>query len=85
MALHTGASVVPGYILWDPAIGKYRLRFDASLELSRTGNTESDVIENTARFTKVIEEIVQKNPEQWVWVHKRWKTRPAGEKSIYPF
>jgi KDO2-lipid IV(A) lauroyltransferase len=85
MALHTGAAVVPGYILWDPAIGKYQLRFDAALELSRTGNTESDVIENTARFTKVIEEIVQKNPEQWVWVHKRWKTRPAGEKSIYPF
>ena len=85
MALHTGAAVVPGYILWDTAIGKYRLRFDAALELVRTGNTENDVKENTARFTKVIEEIVRKNPEQWVWVHKRWKTRPAGEKSIYPF
>ena len=85
MALHTGASVVPGYLLWDAAINKYRLRFDAALELSRTGNAEVDVIENTARFTKVIEGIVRKNPEQWVWVHKRWKTRPAGEKSIYPF
>ena len=85
MALHTGAAVVPGYILWDSAIGKYRLRFDAAVELSQTGNTENDVRENTARFTKVIEEIVRKNPEQWVWVHKRWKTRPAGEKSIYPF
>ena len=85
MALHTGAPVVPGYISWDAAIGKYRLRFDAALELARTGNTESDVLVNTARFAKVIEEIVRKNPEQWVWVHKRWKTRPAGEKSIYPF
>ena len=85
MALHTGAAVVPGYILWDASIGKYRLRFDAALELARTGNTEEDVRENTARFTKVIEGIVRKNPEQWVWVHKRWKTRPAGEKSIYPF
>lgn len=85
MALHTGAAVVPGYILWDAAIGKYRLRFDAALELVRTGDTETDVRENTARFTKVIEEIVRKNPEQWVWVHKRWKTRPAGEKSVYPF
>jgi KDO2-lipid IV(A) lauroyltransferase len=85
MALHTGAAVVPGYILWDAAIGKYRLRFDPALELSRTGNTEVDVIENTARFTKVIEGIVRKNPEQWVWVHKRWKTRPVGEKSVYPF
>jgi Kdo2-lipid IVA lauroyltransferase/acyltransferase len=85
MALHTGAAVVPGYLLWDTRIGKYRLRFDAALELSRTGNTEKDVLENTARFTKVIEENVRKNPEQWVWVHKRWKTRPPGEKSIYPF
>jgi KDO2-lipid IV(A) lauroyltransferase len=85
MALHTGAPVVPGYILWDAAIAKYYLRFDPALELVRTGNTEEDVRENTARFTRVIEEIVRKNPEQWVWVHKRWKTRPAGEKSIYPF
>jgi KDO2-lipid IV(A) lauroyltransferase len=91
MALHTGAPVVPGYLLWDTAIGKYRLRFDPAVELSRTGNvsekeyTEEDVRENTARFTRVIEEIVRKNPEQWVWVHKRWKTRPAGENSIYPF
>jgi len=90
MALHTGAAVVPGYILWDAEIGKYRLRFDAALKLSRTGSdsgkdySEADVFENTARFTKVIEEIVRKNPEQWVWVHKRWKTRPVGEKSIYP-
>ncbi len=85
MALHTGAAVVPGYILWDAAIGKYRLRFDAALELFEPEILKLDVRENTARFTKVIEEIVRKNPEQWVWVHKRWKTRPAGEKSIYPF
>ena len=85
MALHTGAAVVPGYILWDAAIGKYRLRFDPALKLSRTGNTEKDVTENTARFSKVIEGIMRKNPEQWVWVHKRWKTRPVGEKSVYPF
>lgn len=85
MALHTGAAVVPGYILWDAAAKKYVLRFDAAIELSRTGNTELDVLENTARFTRVIEDVVRKNPGQWVWVHKRWKTRPAGEKAIYPF
>jgi KDO2-lipid IV(A) lauroyltransferase len=85
MALHTGAAVVPGYILWDPTIKKYRLRFDPEVELVRTGNAEADVHANTARFARVIEEVVRKNPEQWVWVHKRWKTRPAGEESIYPF
>jgi len=91
IALHTGAAVVPGYILWDVTIGKYRLRFDPAVELSRASDisgkdyTEADVIENTARFSRVIEEIVRKSPEQWVWVHKRWKTRPVGEKSLYPF
>jgi len=85
MALHTEAAVVPGYILWDAAAKKYVLRFDAAVELSRTGNAELDVLENTARFTRVIEDVVRKNPGQWVWVHKRWKTRPAGEKAIYPF
>jgi Kdo2-lipid IVA lauroyltransferase/acyltransferase len=85
IALHTGAGVVPGYILWDPTIKKYRLRFDPAMELTRTGNAEADVHTNTARFARVIEDVVRKNPEQWVWVHKRWKTRPAGEESIYPF
>ena len=41
-------------------------------------------LENTARFTKIIEEYVRANPDQWLWVHKRWKTRPPGEKGIYP-
>lgn len=85
LALHTGAAVVPGYILWDAALNKYRLKFEPPMELARTGKTEDDVRENTARFTKVIEEFVRTHPEQWVWVHKRWKTRPQGEQPIYPF
>ncbi|MFZ0821303.1 MAG: lysophospholipid acyltransferase family protein [Candidatus Acidiferrales bacterium] len=83
MALHTDAAVVPGYILWDAEMGKYRLRLEPAVELVRSVDSESDVRGNTARFTKVIERVVRENPEQWVWVHKRWKTRPAGEKGIY--
>ncbi len=83
MALHTDAAVVPGYILWDAGVGKYRLKLEAAVELARSGDLERDVRENTARFTKVIEKVVRENPEQWVWVHKRWKTRPEGEKGIY--
>ncbi len=83
MALHTDAAVVPGYILWDAKLGKYRLRLEPTVELVRSGDLERDVRENTARFTKVIENVVRAHPEQWVWVHKRWKTRPEGEKGIY--
>src|SRR5713101_4083520 len=85
VALHTDAAVVPGYAIWDEASGKYRLRFEPPVELIRTGDMERDVFENTQKFTKVIEEIIRKYPEQWVWVHGRWNTRPAGEPSLYDF
>jgi KDO2-lipid IV(A) lauroyltransferase len=85
VALHTGAAVVPGYAYWDETIQKYRLRFEPPVALIRTGDTERDVFENTQRFAKVIEEIIRKHPDQWVWVHARWKTRPKGEPALYDF
>ena len=83
IAMRTDAAVVPGFTIWDPGLRKYRLRFDPALKLIRTGNDDADVLANTALFTKVIEEYVRKYPDQWLWVHRRWKTRPAGEASIY--
>jgi Kdo2-lipid IVA lauroyltransferase/acyltransferase len=85
VALHTDAAVVPGYVYWDAAMRKYRLRFEPPVELVRTGDTERDVRENTARFAKILEEIIRQHPEQWVWLHARWKNRPAGEPKLYPF
>ena len=78
VALHTDAAVVPGYAYWDENLRKYRLRFEPPVELVRTGNTERDVLENTQRFAKVIEEIIRKHPEQWVWIHARWKNTAEG-------
>ena len=83
VALHTDAAVVPGYAYWDESIAKYRLRFEPPVELIRTGNTEQDVLANTQKFAKVIEQIIRKYPDQWVWVHARWKTRPKGEAPLY--
>ena len=85
VALHTGAAVVPGYAYWDENLGKYRLRFEPPVELVRSGDDEGDVLENTRRFAKVIEGIIRKHPEQWVWIHARWKNRPKGEPPIYDF
>jgi KDO2-lipid IV(A) lauroyltransferase len=85
VALHTGAAVVPGYAVWDESLQQYRLRFEPPLELIRTGDTARDIFENTQRFAKVTEEIIRKYPQQWVWVHARWKTRPAGEPPLYDF
>ncbi|MGB0037041.1 MAG: lysophospholipid acyltransferase family protein [Candidatus Acidiferrales bacterium] len=85
IALRTEAAVVPGFLSWDEVRRKYRLRFEPAVELARTGYEEADVRESTARFTHVIEDYVRAHPDQWIWVHKRWKTRPPGEKPIYPF
>jgi KDO2-lipid IV(A) lauroyltransferase len=85
LALRTDAAVVPGFLLWDSARRKYRLRFEPAVELSRTEDEETDVRENTQRFTRVIEEFVRAHPDQWLWVHKRWKTRPPGDPPMYSF
>ncbi len=83
VALRTDAAVVPGFTIWDPMLKKYRLRFDPAAKLIRTGDTEADVVANTALFTKIIEDYVRRYPDQWLWVHRRWKTRPEGEKGLY--
>ena len=85
LALHTGAAVVPGYAVWDERLGKYRLRFEPAVELVRTGDPEQDILENTQNFAKVLEDIIRKYPDQWVWVHGRWNTRPSGEPPVYDF
>jgi len=83
IALRTDAAVVPGFTIWDARLGKYRLRFDPAVELIRTGDIEADIVANTQKFTSVIENYVRQYPEQWLWVHRRWKTRPEGGKSLY--
>jgi KDO2-lipid IV(A) lauroyltransferase len=82
-ALHANAAVVPGFLNWDSAQRKYRLRFEPAIELARTGDDAADVRENTQRFTRVIENYVRRYPDQWLWLHRRWKTRPPGEPPIY--
>jgi len=83
VALHAEAAVVPAFTIWDNDLGRYRIRFDPALKLVRTGNDEADALANTAAFTRVIESYATRYPEQWLWVHRRWKTRPAGEPPIY--
>ncbi len=83
IALRTDAAVVPGFTIWDPVLRKYRLRFDPAVTLIRTGNDDADAVANTALFTKIIEDYVRHYPDQWLWVHRRWKTRPEGQPPLY--
>ena len=83
VAEHAGAAVVPGFLLWEADEGRYVLHFGPSLDLVRSGEAEADALANTALFTAVLESWIRRYPEQWLWVHRRWKTRPAGEDGLY--
>ncbi|HEV2707338.1 MAG TPA: lysophospholipid acyltransferase family protein [Pyrinomonadaceae bacterium] len=83
LALRTDATVIPCCAPWDEARGRFVFRGGPVLELVRTGDPERDVEINTANFTAAIERQVRAYPEQWLWIHKRWKTRPAGEPDLY--
>lgn len=78
VAQRTGAAVLPGFMVWEEWERKYVLRFGEEIPLISTGDDEADALANTARFTAVIEDWVRRYPDQWLWVHRRWKTRPEG-------
>ncbi len=84
VAQKTGAAVVLGLVVWDSKLKKYRLRFDP-VEWIKRDDPEEEILVNTANYTRLIEEYVRRYPDQWLWVHRRWKTRPPGEPPLYPF
>jgi len=83
LALRTGAAVLPVFIPWDEERKRFVLRVDPPLEIERTGDEAEDVRRLTSLFTSVIESYVRRFPGQWLWIHRRWNTRPAGEANFY--
>lgn len=77
LAHHSGAAVVPGFALWNAATKKYVLRFYPQVPMS------GDVQADTQRIHSILESVIREYPEQWMWVHRRWKTRPNREPAIY--
>ena len=83
LALRTDATVIPVCAPWDAKRKKFIFHGGPVIELVRTGDDRRDIEVNTARFTSAIEDHVRRYPEQWLWIHKRWKTRPPGEPDFY--
>ena len=83
LALRTGAELLPVFAPWDAARKRFRLIVDEPLRIERTGDEDEDVRRLTQQYTRVVENYVRRYPDQWLWIHRRWKTRPAGEKPLY--
>lgn len=77
IAAHSGAAVLPGFAYWSAAESRYVLRFYPAVEI--TGDAAAD----TQRLHSLLEQVVREHPDQWLWIHRRWKTRPPGEPPLY--
>jgi KDO2-lipid IV(A) lauroyltransferase len=75
LAIKTRAPVLPAFIHRLPD-GGHELVLDPEIPLAITGDLDHDIEVNTARFTAAIDRHVRAHPEQWFWVHRRWKSRP---------
>lgn len=83
IALRTDAAVLPIFVPWDAQRQRFLLRVDPPLQITPTGNDQEDIRQLTALFTSVIEKYVRRYPDQWLWIHKRWNTRPPEEANFY--
>ena len=74
LALRSGSPILPGFVARQKN-GKYKFILRPLVEVTNTGDYERDLLENTQRFAKVIEGIIREHPDQWFWIHQRWKTK----------
>jgi Kdo2-lipid IVA lauroyltransferase/acyltransferase len=83
IGLRADSPVVPAFIVRQGGSARHVVYVLPIMELEHTGDPRADVVRNTERLSAVFEDMVRRFPEQWLWVHKRWKTRPAGAPKIY--
>jgi KDO2-lipid IV(A) lauroyltransferase len=83
IALRTGAAVVPGFAFWQPAEKRYVLRFYPPLEMASGEGGDAEVVAYTQKCQSFLENVIREHPDQWLWIHRRWKTRPPGEPPLY--
>jgi KDO2-lipid IV(A) lauroyltransferase len=84
LAMLTGAPVIPAFLVREDESDRHRIVLLPAVEMQRSNSREADIVANTQRCTAVIEEMIRRHPDHWIWFHKRWKTRPPGEPRLYP-
>jgi len=79
----SGAPVVPVFLVRQPDNRTHRIVILDEIQIQRSADPIADIEENTRRFVKPIEEMVRRYPEQFLWTHRRFRTRPSGSAKIY--
>ena len=82
-AIRTDSLIFPMFCVYDHEQKKYKVVHGPVIEPSMTGDRSADILTTTAAYTAEIEKIIREYPDQWLWIHKRWKTRPPGEPEVY--
>lgn len=77
LAARTGAAVIPGFAVWSDSEKIYILKFYPSLTMT------GDELADTQAIQSALERAIREYPDQWLWIHRRWKTRPPGEAPLY--
>jgi Kdo2-lipid IVA lauroyltransferase/acyltransferase len=83
MVAMSGAPVIPAFIVREKDGRHHRIEIQDEIPIQRTGDAEADVLENTRRFVQTIEDMVRRYPEQFLWTHRRYRTRPRGMPPVY--
>jgi KDO2-lipid IV(A) lauroyltransferase len=83
LAMRTGAVMFPAFLVRQGETERHQLLILPEIQVAHSGNRESDVRETTQRCARVVEEMIRNYPEQWIWFHKRWRTRPPGMARLY--
>ncbi|MCZ2155723.1 MAG: lysophospholipid acyltransferase family protein [Bryobacterales bacterium] len=77
IAARSGAAVIPGFAVWSEADRRFTLRFEKPVPIT------GDALADTQAVHSAIEKVIRRHPEQWLWIHRRFKTRPPGEAPLY--
>lgn len=76
-AAHSGATVIPGFALWEPLEQRFVLKFYPPVPVT------GDMVADTQALYRQLESVIRQYPDQWLWIHRRWKTRPPGGTPVY--
>lgn len=83
LAIKTNAIVLPAFAVWEESKNKYVVYLEPAIEYAPADNSPENIRDLTQKITATVEKYVRQYPEQWLWIHKRWNTRPPGEKGLY--